>query len=185
MVTLKGAPKSGQVWKRKLVSVRLLILDFDGVLTDNHVWSNSFGEEWVRCWRGDGLGLERVARLGVRIWILSTERHPVVRARAKKLKLPLLQGTQDKAEALRRICDRERIPCEKTVFMGNDINDLPAFRQAGVSVLVADASPEVLRQMKGRAFFQTESCGGRGAVREFCDFLHAHQSVKGRSKVRA
>lgn len=185
MVTLKGAAKGDLAWKRKLGSVRLLVLDFDGVLTDNHVWSNGAGQEWVRCWRGDGLGLERVACLGVRIWILSTERHPVVSARAKKLKLPLLQGVRDKAEALQKICDQEGIPCRETVFMGNDINDLPAFRSAGISVLVADASAEVIRQMKGRLFFQTESSGGKGAVREFCDFLVSCKSVQKGSRIRA
>lgn len=185
MVTLKGPLRNIKAWERKLRAIRMMVLDFDGVLTDNHVWSNGTGEEWVRCWRGDGLGLERVAHLGVRIWILSTERHPVVSARAKKLRLPLLQGVSDKAEALHRICGREGIPCGKTIFMGNDINDLPAFRQAGVSVLVADASAEVLRQMKGKAFFQTESCGGRGAVREFCEFLISLHSVQGGSKIRA
>ena len=139
-------------------------------------WSNSRGEEWVCCWRGDGLGLERLACLGVRAWILSTERHPVVQARARKLGLPVIHGVADKAKALELICKKVKVRPSTTAFVGNDINDLPALRRAGLAVLVSNATKEVKDGLKWR-FLQTMSPGGRGAVREFCDMIfHARQS---------
>ena len=168
----KGRPARG----KSLRSVRLVVFDFDGVFTDNRVWSNGRGEEWVCCWRGDGLGLERLRRIGVPAWILSTERHPVVQARARKLGLPVIQGVADKAKALELICKKMKVRPSATAFVGNDINDLPALRRAGLAVLVSNATKEVKDGIKWR-FLQTTRPGGRGAVREFCDMIfHARQA---------
>src|SRR5262249_24807824 len=73
-------------------AVRLMVLDFDGVLTDNRVWVGEDGEEWVACNRSDGVGLEAVRRLGVELLVISTESNPVVGARCRKLGLEYLQG---------------------------------------------------------------------------------------------
>jgi 3-deoxy-D-manno-octulosonate 8-phosphate phosphatase (KDO 8-P phosphatase) len=151
-----------------LSSVRLIAFDFDGVFTDNTVYVTQDGIESVRCWRSDGLGLSRLRSIGVQVFILSTEANPVVSARAHKLKLPCKQVVEDKAAALLEICEELNISPEKTMFVGNDINDIPAFRSIGVPVAVADAYPEIYPYV----LYRTQKLGGFGAVREICDLVY-------------
>lgn len=150
-----------------LASVQLIAFDFDGVFTDNTVYVTQDGVESVRCWRSDGLGLSRLHGIGVRTFIVSTEVNPVVKARADKLKMPCKQGIEDKAAAILETCRELEIPPEHTMFVGNDINDIPAFESIGVPVAVADAYPEVDPHILCR----TEKPGGFGAVREVCDLI--------------
>jgi len=151
--------------ERTLADIQLIVFDFDGVFTDNTVYVNQDGLESVRCWRSDGLGLSRVRSVGVEMLIVSTEKNPVVATRAAKLQLPCKQGINDKAEAVLTACRELDIPPERTMFVGNDINDIPAFGVVGLPVAVADAYPEV----DGHVAWRTERAGGFGAVREICD----------------
>ncbi|MFZ2162079.1 MAG: HAD family hydrolase [Sideroxyarcus sp.] len=150
-----------------LASVKLIAFDFDGVFTDNTVHVAQDGVESVRCWRSDGLGLSRLGSVGVQCFIISTEANPVVTTRAKKLKVPCKQGIEDKAAAILATCRELGISPEQTMFVGNDINDIPAFKTIGVPVAVADAYPEVYPHV----LFRTEKPGGLGAVREICDLV--------------
>jgi 3-deoxy-D-manno-octulosonate 8-phosphate phosphatase (KDO 8-P phosphatase) len=158
--------------RETLAAVQLVVFDFDGVFTDNTVYTDQHGIETVRCWRSDGLGLARLRAIGVQAYILSTEENPVVLARAKKLKIPCMQGVADKAAAIMDVCHAKGISLERTVFLGNDINDIPAFKLVGLAVAVADAYPEVHPHVA----YRTERRGGYGAVREVCDLIfHARQ----------
>jgi N-acylneuraminate cytidylyltransferase len=145
--------------------VELLLLDFDGVLTDNRVWVDSEGRELVAANRSDGWGIARLKDAGVRIVVLSTETDPVVAARCKKLGIEAIQGISDKADAVRLVLKRENIPAERAVYVGNDANDLPAFPLVGFAIVVADAHPSV----KKEADLVLNQKGGYGAVREVCD----------------
>jgi len=153
--------------KEMLSTVKLIAFDFDGVFTDNTVYVTQGGVESVRCWRSDGLGLSRLQSIGVHVFIISTEKNPVVTARANKLKMPCKQGVEDKAAAILQTCAELGIALEQTMFVGNDINDIPAFKSVGLPVAVADAYPEV----DPYVLFQTEKSGGLGAVREICDLV--------------
>ena len=158
----------------KLASVQLIAFDFDGVFTDNTVLVNQDGVESVRCWRSDGLGLSRIRETGVRAFIISTEKNPVVSARAAKLKLPCKQGIDDKAAAILETCKELGVDPALTMFVGNDINDIPAFKVVGLPVAVQDAYPEVFAHIIHR----TEKPGGYGAVREICDLVwHARNGT--------
>ncbi len=148
-------------------AIALVVFDFDGVFTDNTVWTNQQGEETVRCWRSDGLGLSRLQAAGVKVIVLSTEMNPVVAARCAKLKLPVHQGLADKAQTLRELIVAEKINPTAVAYIGNDINDLDCLRVAGVSIVVSDAYPEVVAV----AQYQTKRAGGFGAVREVCDWI--------------
>lgn len=150
-----------------LATIRLIAFDFDGVFTDNTVYVNQDGVESVRCWRGDGLGLARLGQVGVQAVIVSTEVNPVVSARAKKLNLRCVQGVEDKASAILEICKELKIDPKITMFVGNDINDIPAFQVVGVPVGVADANPSIYSHICCR----TKLPGGYGAVREICDLV--------------
>jgi N-acylneuraminate cytidylyltransferase len=152
--------------------VEMLVMDFDGVLTDNRVWVDENGRESVACNRSDSLGLDLLRKkTGVKPLVLSKEINPVVTQRCKKLKLECLQAVDDKASALSSILKERRIPNEAVIYMGNDVNDLPCFPIAGYSVCPADAQPEVLRAADHATFL----AGGHGAVRELCDLIIGKQ----------
>jgi len=147
--------------------VRLVVLDFDGVLTDNRVWTDAEGREMVAADRGDGWGLARLRERGVQVVVLSTETNPVVAARCRKLGLPFVQGSDDKAAALKALmAERGAVP-EETIYLGNDANDLPCFPLVACALAVADAHPSAL-SCADRVLSHP---GGRGAVRELCDLL--------------
>jgi 3-deoxy-D-manno-octulosonate 8-phosphate phosphatase (KDO 8-P phosphatase) len=148
-------------------TIRLVAFDFDGVFTDNAVYVFQDGSEAVRCFRGDGLGLEKLRALGVDVAIISTETNPVVSARARKLGIPCVQGCKDKCAALGDMAREKGISLAEVAFVGNDINDLPCLAAVGLPVIVQDAHPDVIPY--GR--YRTTSPGGRGAVRELCDLF--------------
>ncbi|HVP91401.1 MAG TPA: acylneuraminate cytidylyltransferase [Terriglobales bacterium] len=151
--------------------IRLVVSDFDGVLTDNRVWLSQDGRESVACSREDGLGISHLQAAGIPFAIISTEANPVVLERAKKLKVRCYQRVRRKREVLVRAAREEGVPLEEVAYIGNDVNDLEAFAAAGLAVAVADARPELLRE----AHLVLKRCGGRGAVREFCDLILAGQ----------
>src|SRR5262245_8729485 len=146
---------------------RLVVFDFDGVMTDNRVWVGEHGDEQVACSRSDGLGLAMLRRLGLDLFVLSTETNPVVGARCHKLALTYEQGVADKPARLRELLLARGSPPSDVIYVGNDVNDLECMRLVGCAVAVADAHPEVARA----ADLILTSAGGRGAVRELCDRL--------------
>lgn len=149
---------------------KFLVMDFDGVFTDNRVIVDQNGVESVRADRSDGLGFGLLkAQTPVECLIISKERNPVVAQRAAKLGIPVLQAVDDKATALKKVMQERKVSQEETIFVGNDVNDLPALPIAGFFVAPADSHPEVLR----RADLVLENKGGRGALRELCDLLIA------------
>jgi len=152
--------------KRALPSqVDLLVLDFDGVMTDDRVWVNQEGGETVAANRRDGLGIAMLRKLGIPMLVLSTETNPIVSARCRKLELPAIQGVADKANALRSLLVERQLDPQHVVYLGNDVNDLPCFSLVGCAIAVADAHPDVIAQ----ADLVLSHRGGHGAVRELCD----------------
>jgi N-acylneuraminate cytidylyltransferase len=151
-------------WPEK---VSLVVFDFDGVMTDDRVWVNHEGLEFVAANRSDGMGISRLLAAGFKAVIISTETNPVVAARAGKLKLPYFHGVGDKASVLTTYLDQESISAAETIYVGNDVNDLPCFPLVACAIAVADAHPEVKR----KADQVLTHAGGHGAVREVCDIL--------------
>lgn len=154
--------------KDLLSNLRLVAFDFDGVFTDNTVYVSQDGFESVRCWRGDGLGLARLRSVGVQIIIISTEVNPVVAARAKKLGLAYKQGVKDKGSEILSTCQELQIDPKLAMFVGNDINDISAFKSIGMPVGVFDSYPEIYPHI----LYRTKRAGGFGAVREVCDLIY-------------
>jgi YrbI family 3-deoxy-D-manno-octulosonate 8-phosphate phosphatase len=147
--------------------IQLVLLDFDGVLTDNRVWVDANGKEWVAANRSDGWGIAQLKAKGVRIIVLSTETNPVVTARCDKLGLEVVQGLEDKSAAVEALLKKERIDPATTIFVGNDENDLPAFPLVACAVVVNDAHPSA----RSKADIILKERGGHGAVRELCDLI--------------
>jgi N-acylneuraminate cytidylyltransferase len=148
---------------------RLLVLDFDGVLTDNRVYVDSLGRESVACSRADGLGIEKLRILGIRSVVLSRETDSVVAARCHKLGIECVHGVTDKLPVLERIAASEGIAPEQVIYVGNDVNDLECLAWSRLGVAPADAHPEVL----AAADWVLQRDGGDGAVRELCDLVAA------------
>lgn len=148
-------------------NVELVVFDFDGVMTDDRVFVNQEGVEMVAANRRDGMGITLLHKAGIRMMVLSSEKNPVVQARCNKLKLPVIQGIDEKAAVLRKYLLDNKISSDTVIYVGNDINDLPCFTEVGCAFAVADAHPLALRQ----ADIVLRHNGGYGAVRELCDIL--------------
>lgn len=156
--------------------VDLLVMDFDGVLTDNRVWVDQDGREMVAANRSDALGLRLLReRTGIQQLVISKEVNPVVSARCKKIGVPCYQGIDDKPAVLKRALEERGILPEHAIYIGNDINDVPCFPIVGWAAAPADALPEALHE----ADFVLSRAGGHGAVRELCDLLLEEFSQKG------
>jgi N-acylneuraminate cytidylyltransferase len=147
------------------IPVRAVVTDFDGVHTDDTAIIDADGGERVRVSREDGMGVALLRRAGVPLLILSTEVNPVVRARATKLRVPVLHGIDDKEEALRDWAQENDVALADIAYLGNDVNDLPAMRIVGWPVAVANAHPLVIEE--ARVVLRRR--GGDGAVRELIE----------------
>ncbi len=148
-------------------SIGALVLDFDGVFTDNRVLVSEDGKESVMCHRGDGLGLTLLKKTGTPIMVLSLEKNPVVKARCRKLGLFVQQGIEDKLSVLKGWLTKNKIRIEDVVYLGNDLNDVACLRAVGCGVVVADAVPNA----KAAAQIVLSKPGGYGAIRELCDLI--------------
>src|SRR5262245_11175733 len=126
-----------------LAATCLLVLDFDGVMTDNRVLVAQDGTEAVLCHRGDGWGIARLQERGVTIVVISTEANPVVEARCRKLRLDFAQACDDKLSELKRLSDRLGLDRDQIAYVGNDVNDRECLGWVGLPIVVADAMPEV------------------------------------------
>jgi YrbI family 3-deoxy-D-manno-octulosonate 8-phosphate phosphatase len=157
----------GHPRRRMPEKVQLVVLDFDGVITDNRVWVDQDGREMVAANRSDSLWLNILREKGIQVFVISTETNPVVAARCRKMNVPYIQGENDKAAALKKLLRDCSIEAEDAVYCGNDVNDLPCFPLVGWAVAVADSVPELARQ----ADYVLTQPGGHGAVRELCDLI--------------
>ena len=147
--------------------VSLLVLDFDGTMTDDRVWVREDGIEMVAANRGDGMGISLLKNAGIPVIVISKERNPVVTARCKKLNIPVVQGVDDKPTVLQRYLEENSILSEEVIYLGNDINDIPVFPMVGYGVVVVDAK----KQARNHADRILTQKGGHGAVRELCDLI--------------
>ncbi|MBI5945493.1 MAG: acylneuraminate cytidylyltransferase [Chloroflexi bacterium] len=159
----------GQPRRAMPETIKMLICDFDGVVTDNLVSTDQDGRESVTASRSDSMHIKTLREKGIEVMILSSEPNPVVMARAKKMGVEAMHGIglQDKGRVMREVLAQKNIKAENVVYLGNDLNDLPCFEIAGWSVAVADAYPEVIRA----ADFVLTKAGGHGAIRELCELI--------------
>ena len=158
----------------KIISrIRLIAFDFDGVFTDNTVYVLQDGSEAVKCYRSDGIGLQKLKRLEIASVIISTEANPVVSARARKLKMRCIQDCQDKRAVLEEIAREMGITLNEVAFVGNDINDQVCLECVALPIVVQDAFQDVVPL----ALYQTKRPGGHGAVREVCDLFERVKTI--------
>ena len=146
---------------------KIIITDFDGCLTDDRVWLNQDGEEFVAANRKDGLAVKRLKTLGVEVIIASTETNKVVLARGNKMGVEVLQGLADKAEAIEQYLKQKNLSWNDVWYIGNDVNDLGAIERADLSLCPADAVKKVRKTVD----IVLKTNGGRGILSEIATEL--------------
>ena len=141
---------------------KIIFTDFDGCLTDDRVWLNQEGEEFVAANRKDGLAVSRLKKLGIQTVITSTETNKVVSARAMKLGIVALQGLSDKAAAIESFLNKNSLGWTDSWYIGNDVNDLEAIRKAKFSLCPNDAVKIVKKEVN----YKLSTNGGYGILSE-------------------
>lgn len=150
-------------------TIKMIITDFDGVITDGRVWTDENGRETVAASRSDSMRIRQLRERGIEVMILSSEVNPVVKARAEKMGVEAIHGLglNEKGRALQKFLSEKALDPSQIIYVGNDFNDLPCFELAGWAVAVGDAYPDVIRA----ADYVLSRPGGYGAIRELADLV--------------
>ena len=161
--------------EHKARGIRLLALDVDvdvdGILTDGLIYYGNTGEELKAFNIRDGLGIKLLQQADVKVAIITGRQSELVARRAGELGITaVMQGREDKRQALLELCQNEQMAIEDCAYMGDDLPDLGAVSSAGHGMTAADGNLEV----RDKADWISSFNGGYGAVREACEFiLHA------------
>ena len=152
----------------KLSKIKLLALDVDGVLTDGTINIGDNGELFKGFNAKDGLGISCALRSGLKVAIITGRKSEIIHKRSAELGITLLcEGVKDKYAELIKLTKELALTKEEVAYMGDDLNDLPAFRAAGFSFAPQDAASEVI----ANADCVVAKDGGRGAVRTAVEMI--------------
>lgn len=163
---------SAETLTASLQKIKLLALDVDGVLTDGTIYISPAGEVFKGFNAKDGMGISCALRNNLQIAVITGRQSPIVERRCEELGIKLfMQGVKDKRLALQKMAQELGLTREEIAYMGDDLNDIPAFKASGLNFVPADSSIEVLAV----ADIITKAKGGRGAVREAITMILAAQ----------
>ena len=168
----KGVPD-----KLTLKKIRLALMDVDGVLTNGVVYHFALKEGLVE-FKGvhaqDAISLAWLADCQIKTGIISGRNSAGLAERLKALKVSFIyQGRLDKKVVFDEICRDSGISPNETLYIGDDLPDIPVIKSAGIGVAVQNARPEV----KQAAHWVTENSGGKGAVREVAEAVLKAQGL--------
>jgi 3-deoxy-D-manno-octulosonate 8-phosphate phosphatase (KDO 8-P phosphatase) len=153
---------------RRAATIRLLILDVDGVLTDGGLHYDAEGREFKTFHVRDGFGIKRVLEAGIEVAVISGRMSRSTAARMAELGIRhVMLGREDKAAALGELLDRLGVGPEAAACVGDDLPDLAMMQRVALPIAVADCHGSI----EAAALWRTTRPGGRGAVREVCDLL--------------
>ena len=160
----------------RLKKIKLLILDVDGVLTDNSVYIGSDGNEFKGFNIQDGFGIHLLQQEAkVKVALLSGRYSKSTEFRAKELEIEMVyNGYTDKAQVLEEIRLKTALDYSEMAYMGDDFADIPVLRKTGVAITVKNARPEVKKICQ----YVTKDSGGDGAVREVIDLILKAKNIK-------
>lgn len=158
----------------KAKQIKLLAMDVDGILSDGQIIYHSDDTETKAFYVQDGLGLQALRRYGIMLAIITGRNSPMVARRAKELGIEyVIQGRDDKYVALRDLADQLQLSLSQCAYMGDDLPDLKAVREAGLGICV----PNGCRETQAVADMITTKTGGHGAVREVCELILQAQGL--------
>jgi 3-deoxy-D-manno-octulosonate 8-phosphate phosphatase (KDO 8-P phosphatase) len=153
---------------QRAARIKLVVLDVDGVLTDGRLYYGAQGEALKAFDVRDGHGIKLLLRAGLEVALLTARQSDIVAQRARELGLArVMQGQTDKAAGFLALLAATGVTEEAVAYVGDDWPDLPVLRRAGLAATVADACAEV----QAAAHWIAARSGGRGAVREFAEFI--------------
>lgn len=156
----------------KAAKIRLIALDVDGIMSDGKLYFSASGDELKAFNILDGLGLKQLMAAGITVAVITGRKSPLTEKRMADLGIPyLMQGREDKKEALLELVHSMDISPEAIAYMGDDLPDLPALTFAGLGITV----PNGYWLVRQYADYCTRTPGGSGAVREACDLLLSAQ----------
>jgi len=154
--------------KKKLLKIKVLVMDVDGVLTDGRIIVDSHGKEIKIFDVKDGFGLVLLKRAGLKTAIISARRAEAVTARATDLKIEkIYQDARQKIDAYENLLKELSVRDDEVCFMGDDLPDLPVLKRVGFAVTV----PNGVAEVKERCDYITKNDGGEGAVREVVELI--------------
>ncbi len=152
----------------RAASVRLMIFDVDGILTDGSLQYGADGELIKRFNVLDGHGIKLLQQCGIVTAIISARSSAIVARRAADLGVAhVAQGVHDKRTAFEALCAATATGAQDCGFLGDDWVDLPVLTRVGFAASVPAAHAEV----RSRAHYVTQAAGGHGAAREVCDLI--------------
>jgi len=153
-------------------SIRMVIFDVDGVLTDGSITLDDAGIEAKSFSVLDGTGIKYLLLMGIKVAFLTGRQSVAVALRARELGVDdVHQGAKEKLEAYYRIVEKHGLRDEEVCYVGDDLPDIPVLRRVGLPVAVADARDEVKRLCR----YVTAAPGGRGAGREVAENILKEQ----------
>ena len=162
-----SSPESAEV-QRRAASVKLLLLDCDGVLTDGRITLLDNGDEEKSFHTRDGHGLVLLHRAGLQSGIISGRTSSAVERRARDLGITYVrQGTWDKIKDFAEVLAAAGIEASAAAYVGDDVTDIPLMQRCGFAVAVSDATAET----RAAAHYTTQLPGGFGAIREVCELI--------------
>jgi 3-deoxy-D-manno-octulosonate 8-phosphate phosphatase (KDO 8-P phosphatase) len=168
--------------RRRVLRLKLVLTDSDGVLTDTGVYYSETGEALKRFSIRDGMGIERLRNAGVETAIITGEISGSVRQRAAKLQMPFLfLGVKDKKRHLEQVLKQTGLTPEQLAYIGDDVNDLEiieTLNSVGLTAAPADAMPEIQKTVH----YRCRNTGGHGAFREFAELILAVRSRSGSNR---
>ena len=157
-----------EAFREKLIKIKIVIMDVDGVLTDGRIVYGDHGDELKFFDVQDGFGIAMLRKAGLKTFIITAKKSKINERRAKELKVvKIFQKAPDKLKAYEKILKKFKTVPEEICYIGDDLLDLPVLRRVGFSVAVDNAVDEV----KKTVHYVTKQKGGRGAVREVCDMI--------------
>jgi N-acylneuraminate cytidylyltransferase len=155
---------------RSLAGIRALVVDVDGTLTDGGMYYDAGGEAMKKFNTRDAQGLKQLEAAGFEVAVVTAEMSKAVDARIRKLGIRhYVPGVTDKRAALTALAAQWGCSLQQIAYVGDDVNDLPAFEVAGFACCPADAVDAI----RERADYVATRAGGAGAVREVCESLLA------------
>lgn len=153
--------------------IKLAAFDVDGVMTDGSITYDENGVEYKTFNAKDGHGITMLNNAGIITAIITARSNGTVQHRAENLKFKEIhQGSKNKLQTLNEILAKYNLTLEQTAYMGDDLPDICILEKAGLSGCPNDAVKEV----KNNSRFISSQNGGRGAVREFCEFILKYQT---------
>jgi 3-deoxy-D-manno-octulosonate 8-phosphate phosphatase (KDO 8-P phosphatase) len=159
---------------QRILPIRLIAFDVDGILTDGGLYLSDSGEEFKRFNSQDGHGLKMLKASGVELAIITGRTSRCVEMRAKNLGIThLYQGVEKKWDAMQDLLGKLGLAPEAAGFMGDDVVDLPVMRRVGLAITVPLAPDSV----HNHAHYITKRAAGQGAVREACEMIMSAQGT--------